>query len=69
MYLVFFILGYFLPFYPLNSRKNENVKKIKKLLEISSFYTSVPKIMIRYDVQFLRYVGQQEAGRKKWHID
>ena len=33
-----FILGYFLPFYPPNSRKNENLKKIKKHLEIPSFY-------------------------------
>ena len=31
---------------PLNSPKNENFKKIKKKLTISSFYTSVPKIMI-----------------------
>ena len=31
---------------PPNSPKNENFKKMKKRLEISSFYTSVPKIMI-----------------------
>ena len=36
----------FLPFYPPNNRKIENFKKIKKCLEISSFYTSVSKIMI-----------------------
>ena len=43
----FVILGYFLPFYPHNSLKNENLKKKKKkILEISSFNTSVPKIMI-----------------------
>ena len=35
-----------LPPPPLNSPKNENFKKIKKKLTISSFYTSVPKIMI-----------------------
>ena len=40
---VIIFLGYFLPFY---SQKNENVKKIKKHLKISSFYTSVPKLMI-----------------------
>ena len=40
------IFGHFLPFYPPNSLKNENTKKMKKCLEISSFYTSVPKIMI-----------------------
>ena len=44
----FFILGYFLPFYPCNSLKNENFKKIKKLLEISLFHICVPKIMIRW---------------------
>ena len=42
----YFILGYFLPFYPNNSPKNENFKKMKKSLEISSFYKSAPKIMI-----------------------
>ena len=50
MYL-FFILGYFLPFYPHNSPKNGNVKKRKKHLEILSFYASVPKIrVIRYTI-------------------
>ena len=39
-------MGYFLPFYPHNSPKNENFTKLKKFQEISSFYTSVPKIMI-----------------------
>ena len=29
-----------------NSPKNENMEKMKKHLEISSFYTSVPKLMI-----------------------
>ena len=43
---VIILLGYFLPFYPPNSQKNENVKKIKKHLKVSSFYTSVPKFMI-----------------------
>ena len=46
--LLFFILGYTFPFYPHNSPKNENFKKMKKGLEISSFYTSVPKIIIIY---------------------
>ena len=32
--------------YPSNSLKNENFKQIKKRLEIWSFYTSAPKIMI-----------------------
>ena len=49
MDVIIILLGYFLPFYPPpppNSQKNENVKKIKKQLKISSFYTSVPKFMI-----------------------
>ena len=45
--LIFFILANFLLFYPPNSPKNENfIKKRKKSLELSSFYTSVPKVMI-----------------------
>ena len=44
----FVILGYFLPFYPHNSPINENFQKMKKRIEISSFYTSVPKTMIIY---------------------
>ena len=42
----FVILGHFLLFYHPNSPKNQNFKKLKKYLEISSFYTSVSKIMI-----------------------
>ena len=44
--MLFFILGYFLPFYLPNSLKNQNVKKWNKHLEISSFYDGEPKIMI-----------------------
>ena len=46
---IFFHFGSFLTLLPpptLNSPKNENFKKIKTNLTISSFYTSVPKIMI-----------------------
>ena len=43
---VFVILDHFFPFYLLNNLKNQNLKKWKKRLEISSFYNSVPKIMI-----------------------
>ena len=35
-----------MPFYFPNSPENQNLKKMKKLLEISSFYNGVPKIMI-----------------------
>ena len=49
------ILGNFLPFYPPppNTLKNENIKNEKNpesSSKISSFYTSVPKIMICYTV-------------------
>ena len=37
-----------LPFTPLTAQKFKTLKKWKKHLEISSFYISVPKIMIRW---------------------
>ena len=43
---VFVVLDSFLPFYPLHNPKNQNFENWKKTLEISSFYRSVPKIMI-----------------------
>ena len=46
MSVLFFILGYFLPFYLPNNPKNQNFKKIRKHLKISPFYNTVPKIMI-----------------------
>ena len=36
----------FLLFYSTNNPKKQNLKKMKRHLEISPFYTSVPKIMI-----------------------
>ena len=45
----FVILDHFLPFYLPNNPKNQNFEKMKKKLvdmEISSFYTCVPKFMI-----------------------
>ena len=38
----------FCPFTPLTAQKIKILKKWKKCLEISSFYISVPKIMIRW---------------------
>ena len=46
--IVIFHFGLFLPFYPPNSTKNQNLKKWKKPLGILSFYICVPKIMIRW---------------------
>ena len=42
------ILGHFLPFHPPENLKNQNFQKWKNLLEILSFYTSVPKITITW---------------------
>ena len=44
--IVIFHFELFLPFQPTNSAKNENIKTVKKDLEISSVYTDVQKIMI-----------------------
>ena len=45
--IVIFHFGLFLAlFYPANTPKNENLKKWKNYLKISSFYTSVLKDMI-----------------------
>ena len=47
----------FCPFTPLTTRKIKILKKWKKYLEISSFYTSVPKIMILcYTIPEIRHV-------------
>ena len=43
---MFFISANFFPFYFTSSPKSENFKTMKKHLEISPFYTSIPKIMI-----------------------
>ena len=45
--IVVFHFGLFFAFYPSKSPKKKVSKKMKKHLEISSFYTGVPKIMIR----------------------
>ena len=66
----FLFWAIFCHFTPLAAGKMKMSKKIKKHLKISSFYTSVPKIMIRWcTVRFLRYGGQQADGWKKWHIE
>ena len=43
---LFVILGHFLPFDPPNNPKNQNFEKIKRCLEILSFYTCVPQMTI-----------------------
>ena len=64
-----FTLGYFLPSPPLTTQKvkisKQKVKK--KCLEISSFYTCVPKIMIRYCM--VPEIWCVMDGWKKWHTE
>ena len=43
-----FILGYFLPFYPLKTQKNKILKQWKKHLEMPSSYIFVPKFNTMY---------------------
>ena len=61
-----FILGYFLPFYPPNNPKIKiQKKKLQKHLEISSFYTSIPKILITWrKVRSWEMVREKRVGRK-----
>ena len=66
--IVVFHFGSFLPFYPLNSPKKQNFKKMKKHREISFFDTCVPKIMIRWcTVPEIWWVTG--GWTKKWHIE
>ena len=65
----------FCPFTPLTAQKIKIFKKWKKHLEISSFYTCVPKIMIRWCmVPEIWCVTDRQMDRwtdrwKKWHIE
>ena len=51
----FVILDCCLPFYPPNNPKIQNFEKMKKSLDILSFYTILPKIVIIIAILFLRY--------------
>ena len=66
-----FILGYFLPFYPLTAQKIKISKKWKKYQEISSFYTCAPKIMIGWRTvpETWCATDRRMDGREKWHIE
>ena len=54
---------------PLTAQKIKTSKKWKKHLEISSFYTCVPKIMIRWCMvpEIWCATDEQTDGWKKWH--
>ena len=63
----------FCPFTPLTAWKMKISKKWKKHLEISSFYTRVPKVMIRWCTVPERcgagWTDRQTDRQKKWHIE
>ena len=57
----------FWPFIPLTAEKIKISKKWENCLEISSFYTWVPKIIIRGYVWLLRYGAQQmDRQMNRW---
>ena len=68
--IVIFRFGLFSPFTPVTAQEIKIKKKErKKRLEIS-FYTSVPKIMIRHTVlEIRRATDERTDKRKKWHIE
>ena len=57
----------FCPFTPLTAQKIKIFKKWKKTLELSSFYTGVRRIMIRWCTVPEKWC--ERDGRKKWHIE
>ena len=62
MWLLFLILGYFLPFNP-----PPPPNSLKKTANISSFHTSVPKIMITYtSIQKIMIIYYTVP--KIWHV-
>ena len=66
---LFFILGYFLAFYPPNSPKNQNLKKWRKKAWRCHYFTYVYQKLWSGDVRFLRYGAWQTDRQKKWHIE
>ena len=71
---MFFISVYFLPFYPPNSPKDQNFKRMKKkkpqCFEISSFYTCVPNYdQIMYGSWDMVCNRQTGGWQKKWHME
>ena len=63
--IVIFRFGLFSPFTPVTAQEIKIKKKErKKRLEIS-FYTSVPKIMIRHTVLEIRCAKDERTGKRK----
>ena len=61
----------FTPPPPPNSPKNQIFKKMKKTLKISSFYTGVPKIMIRWCTipEIWCTTDGWPDAQEKWHVE
>ena len=68
-YFSFWVI--FCPFTPLTAQKIKLLKKWKKMLEISSFYICIPKIMIRWCMvpEICCATDGWTDGQKKWHIE
>ena len=67
----FFHFGLFFALLPLTAQKIKISRKWKKYQEISSFYTCVPKIMIRWRTvpETWCATDRRMDGREKWHIE
>ena len=65
------VIFHFGLFFALLSKKSKFQKKWKKCLEIPSFYTCVPKTMIRWCTvpEKWRTTDEQTDRWKKWHIE
>ena len=61
--------SYFLLFYLLTIPKIKILKKWKKRLEISSFYTCVPQIMTTMYSSWDMVRDGPKDGQKKWHVE
>ena len=63
----------FCPFTPLTAQKIKILKKRKKFLDKSSFYTSVPNIMSRWctvpEIWCTTDRWMDRGRQKKWHIE
>ena len=67
----FLFWAIFCPFTPLTAQKIKISKKWKEHLEISSFYTCVPKIMIGWCTVPEKWCAAdgRTDGEKKWHTE
>ena len=72
MTILVFILGYFLPFYPLKTKISFFKKNKKNAWRYHPFTHEYLKLW-SHDVQFLRYgarwMDRQMNGQKKWHLE